>query len=692
MQVQETRISRFYYSFRTLTFPRRLQQQPRMFPITCNAIGDIIAVVQLIRNIVIALDETRGAAEESKQFTRVLSALGTVMAEVYDLAKASHNETLRQAVLEEVRLCCIDINSAHKSISDFEKLEESSARFTRNTTRRNLKKIQWHLLRASDAAKYTQRFGESHQRLNSFICLLGHQSTSRLLNERCSSILAALRRHLRLAQDQSRAFRESSEEIKAVTLLALQEAAMPPRAQVMEQALSHPYFASSHARRIGARIRRVANMIYDSLAPNTPAAQRDRFLSLLAPFLVAGAAFVVHNNVDSQWKSTGLWSAICALVVHVLWLQSSTPMNPNFNPGDGIVLIGLLGEDIPVPSQFCSSYEYFHEFLSLFYSKVPGASDFVSFKRYELVEAGSSRLISGTNWASCTRPGLCMEMGLMYIWGVANDISYCPYCDYQYNPHSVLNEVVCASCLGTFRQTSADLALVKWAGVDAPDPTSTRRQGIEWHLALSQTDVQVTTLTTTAQHASPVDFDAAEAFARSCHRVHVINIHYSQDNTPEQMHLVSQLVVDALISTQDTFSRSTLAYELLRSHIQSPYHWHPKSPAYAHSLRAGRFIYDAALSELERSAVIGSAIHGSTAITKPMTVVHQLLARMVSALGAFIDDPSQETIRQWEDVLNAYSDKHLPLKEREDYQELVREHGRIGCSLRTAFGFTERLS
>ena len=141
-----------------------------MFPISCNAFGDIVAVVQIVRDIVVALNDARGAADEYKQFIHVLTALGTVMGEVYDLAQASQNETLRQAVLDEVQVCCININSAHKSITGFEKFADTSTDIPRG--KRVFVKLHWHFLRASDAAKYAQRFTESHNRLNTYIGLL----------------------------------------------------------------------------------------------------------------------------------------------------------------------------------------------------------------------------------------------------------------------------------------------------------------------------------------------------------------------------------------------------------------------------------------------------------------------------------------------------------------------------------------
>lgn len=138
---------------------------------------------------------------------------------------------------------------------------------------------------------------------------------------------------------------------------AIQQVSLQSRQQVVEQALIRPFFASPQDRRVASRAQRVMNTIFDSLAPDIPAAQRERFLSSLAPFLVAGAAFVVHANIASRWRTTALWSAICALVVQVLWLQSSTPLHPGFNCENAILLVDFFGENITVPFQFCHSSE-----------------------------------------------------------------------------------------------------------------------------------------------------------------------------------------------------------------------------------------------------------------------------------------------------------------------------------------------
>ncbi|KZV61193.1 hypothetical protein PENSPDRAFT_759566 [Peniophora sp. CONT] len=98
-------------------------------------------------------------------------------------------------------------------------------------------------------------------------------------------------------------------------------------------------------------------MIFDRLAPQTPAVQREQFLSLLAPFAVVGAAFVIHTNMDPRWRVPSLWAVVVALLVKVLWLRSFMPMHAGFSSDNAITLIDALGETITVPFQISISFE-----------------------------------------------------------------------------------------------------------------------------------------------------------------------------------------------------------------------------------------------------------------------------------------------------------------------------------------------
>lgn len=133
---------------------------------------------------------------------------------------------------------------------------------------------------------------------------------------------------------------------------------MQSRQQVVEQTLARPFFSSSSQdRRVASSVQRVTDTVFDSLASHTSVAQRDQFMSLLAPFAVVGAAFVIHTNMDAHWRVPSLWATIVALIVKVLWNQSTMPAHTGFGCGNAVILVDLLGDTITVPYQFCQSFE-----------------------------------------------------------------------------------------------------------------------------------------------------------------------------------------------------------------------------------------------------------------------------------------------------------------------------------------------
>ncbi|VDC01805.1 unnamed protein product [Peniophora sp. CBMAI 1063] len=422
-----------------------------MFPITCNAIGDIIAVVQLIYDIVKALDDTRGAVKEYKQFIHVLTALGTVMHAVHDLVKDSHDDILRRNVLQEIQRCCEDINQAQSSIAGFQKLEKAStdrASSRASAASTMFTKLQWHLLKASDAEKFARRFSESHIRLNGFIGLLSHNAMSPLFeNQRLHALF--------IAQEQNRTILRISEDIKVATYNAIQEASLPSRQQVAEQVLASIPAKRKHV----SWAKQVAYKIFDTCAPDSTEAQRDQFLSRLEPVAMAGAAYAIHTTLSPQWQATALWAAVSGLAFQVLWMKSYSPDNAPGTPSDVVTLTDVSDETIYVPFQICETLEVFHGFLEhLFVSTGRLGYDFVQKRMYELYHTGSSEVVTSATWSSRVRRGACLVMGVVIMTGCRYHDSpevECPYCSHEMPSTitEVTRAVVCTRCSRTFWTT-----------------------------------------------------------------------------------------------------------------------------------------------------------------------------------------------------------------------------------------------
>ncbi|VDC00987.1 unnamed protein product [Peniophora sp. CBMAI 1063] len=139
-----------------------------MFPITFNAIGDILALAQIVYDIVQALnDSVHGAAAECQRFAHELKLLGAVIVIAHRAANTSPDDVLKEALLTEVRLCYAEIVEAGKLLPGFDTLLRTSTGATVwDRARAVAKKLKWHFMKASDAATFTDRFHAVHLRLN----------------------------------------------------------------------------------------------------------------------------------------------------------------------------------------------------------------------------------------------------------------------------------------------------------------------------------------------------------------------------------------------------------------------------------------------------------------------------------------------------------------------------------------------
>ncbi|VDC01794.1 unnamed protein product [Peniophora sp. CBMAI 1063] len=653
-----------------------------MSPITYNVFGDITTILLSVRGLGVTLEDARGVAKEYKQVARVLSTLEAVIGEVHALAQASSDKSLEQAVVEEVERCCMVIDNTFNSFRAFERLEDVCALSpTRHTTQGLFKKHRWRFLRASDASRNAKSFNESLQRFNKLLSILSHQATPHQMNDqRCP---------LKLAPGQRPGAHKSADNIAGLSLSASEEASSSSPTQVMGQILSRPFFAVPHARRATSRGQRITDMIFDSLAPNKSKDRRRRFLSSLSPFLVAGAAYVVFENVGYNGRITALWIAICALVVQIIWLQSRMPMHTGSAHDNSIIIIGLLGEDIVVPYQFCRSFETLHQFLGQFYSETPPLTsmDFVNTRLYELYIAGTSDPIASDTCFIHVRPGVCLEMVLLLVSETEeNKLPACPWCDVQYESVEKSSAMTCAGCYRDLIQTRKDIAIARWTGIFTVADIVSRCQDTDFNVALSQMDTPVTDMTTMAQLGTFVDI-VDPSFRRRCHRIHAVNIFWHRSYTPEDVRSVSQWVAETLLAKQATFTKSNLGYELKRSYIRSINKIDASRSLYKEDLSLDKRIYDAVLEEIAPSATTSVNPDGP-ALSKPMTVVEQLLAEMVSTLNAFIDDPSEKNLHRWEDVVKDDPDAHASFDMRKEYEALLDEHRSISRSLCSAFGFT----
>ncbi|GKT41094.1 uncharacterized protein ColSpa_01275 [Colletotrichum spaethianum] len=117
------------------------------FALTFGAIGDFIAVIELIKNVILALDDCRGSAKEYRDVVYNLEILEKTLQQVAELYQSqssdSHFGDLRAIALrslQQIRLCLDELSD--KILKFAPSLANGR---TKNVFKDVAKKIQWKL-------------------------------------------------------------------------------------------------------------------------------------------------------------------------------------------------------------------------------------------------------------------------------------------------------------------------------------------------------------------------------------------------------------------------------------------------------------------------------------------------------------------------------------------------------------------
>lgn len=118
-----------------------------MFPITCNAFGDIAAVVQVINEIVKAFDGVRGSKAQYSEFLHELLAFRDVLDEVQKLADKL-DAVQKDVLLNQVRQGCSVLDVSFPEMRRFQLLDDDGP--PNPKTGRSLKeqilKLDWRFI------------------------------------------------------------------------------------------------------------------------------------------------------------------------------------------------------------------------------------------------------------------------------------------------------------------------------------------------------------------------------------------------------------------------------------------------------------------------------------------------------------------------------------------------------------------
>ena len=120
-----------------------------------GSLGDIIALSRLVRDLIQALDQTKGSSAQYQEITRKLWAFKRVVQEVETVCRKRE----RTVELDTLRAttCCI-ANQARQCIKAFSKnIREYETNLSkcgsRNVVQGAFKKVQWRVCRSDELSK-----------------------------------------------------------------------------------------------------------------------------------------------------------------------------------------------------------------------------------------------------------------------------------------------------------------------------------------------------------------------------------------------------------------------------------------------------------------------------------------------------------------------------------------------------------
>ena len=144
-----------------------------MFPLTCNAVGDILALAALVLDVARALSESGGSPSEYRTFVGELNSLNIVLSSVGRVAQLTTDERLRGEIVREVDRCGCDIQKALERVAKFSELGRhgQGTDVLRVKLRRQWYKLEWRFGMRGNAQEARTQLAIVTQRLTAYLVI-----------------------------------------------------------------------------------------------------------------------------------------------------------------------------------------------------------------------------------------------------------------------------------------------------------------------------------------------------------------------------------------------------------------------------------------------------------------------------------------------------------------------------------------
>ncbi|KUJ09638.1 uncharacterized protein LY89DRAFT_597775 [Mollisia scopiformis] len=349
-------------------------------PIGVGSVGDIISICLLAKDLVEALNSSRGAAAEYQEIVRELWGLERALLQV-DLLSRTHNSSpeinaLHETARRAAEDCGVGIAGFLKKVKKYQpSLRESgSGSVLRDASR----KIQWQLMQSNDVSKFRAEIGAQSQSIS---MLLATMSVRTL-------VVSDVKLNARLTSSESKI----DDEMQKQTVIVAE--------------------------------------VRDRLKEN------NTLISAVATKVTDALRFEWFRQLGSELKSmmNRIFRTNVATFEAVVAIQRVLPSHLERSMfRDPFILEDAIGRISPVHMDFINSWEAFDAILRLRFQDVQGFKK-VRNNEYILQEHTTKREIKRTRrWDLAFMPGQRIDMSLVFVKKEAEEAeeiqsTSCPNC------------------------------------------------------------------------------------------------------------------------------------------------------------------------------------------------------------------------------------------------------------------------
>ncbi|VDB87234.1 unnamed protein product [Peniophora sp. CBMAI 1063] len=355
-----------------------------MVPITCNAVGDILALAELVIDVVRALNDARGAPAEYRAFNQELNSLHAILLTATRIAKNTDDPVLREEIIRNVDQCGRDVQASLARVADLSALSDDAGSTSgmRDRFRRNRYKLVWRFKHRDEAQTFRQELATATQRLTMLFVLSHTNGAVSFRTNVLNKMDALVSQHGDL-----------SDTIHRHTVLAIRRRNTPHRHDGLVRDL------------------------YECLPEGV-----DSQVAVIAVLCAAICAMGPYDQVTPK--------ALLLVLIYLLSRSSgkrdhALALDVAYSEINSVTLLDALGRKLTLPFELCGTYEMFHSTLVNLFAQTNGRW-FIDSRRYTLrlllsphpsIYEITQRLypIDAINWASIVIPGSKLEMAVLVM-------------------------------------------------------------------------------------------------------------------------------------------------------------------------------------------------------------------------------------------------------------------------------------